>query len=287
MRRSADRESEHDRRVDPPPTRHAERRPHGLDRARVVVSSSAMPDRVVVDDAKVDADARAPRPRPTRASGNPHPDRVEERRSSTTSTPPSRSPLARMDVEPVHALGDRRKPCGTVVAPRRATPSPTAAPVRCRCWRWPSRGGCAARASAGPADSDVRPFVSTDTPTRRPGSERLYASRVAMNPACGPPKPSGTPKRWLEPTTQSAPAAPGDCTSTSASRSAATATNAPASCARCHERLERLDELSVGAGVLDEHAVHVVEELRWRDPRRRPRCPTARPAPARRRSSAG
>ena len=47
------------------------------------------------------------------------------------------------------------------------------------------------------------------TPTRRPGSERLNASRVAMNAACGPPKPIGTPKRCDEPTTTSAPHSPG------------------------------------------------------------------------------
>ena len=31
------------------------------------------------------------------------------------------------------------------------------------------------------------PFASTVTPTKRPGIERLNSSRVAKNPACGPP----------------------------------------------------------------------------------------------------
>ena len=49
-------------------------------------------------------------------------------------------------------------------------------------------------------------------PTRRrgvPAWMRLCASRVAKNAACGPPKPSGTPKRCDEPTTTSAPISPG------------------------------------------------------------------------------
>ena len=79
----------------------------------------------------------------------------------------------------------------------------------------------------------VRPWLSTETPTRRPGSERLNASRVAMKAACGPPKPMGTPNLCVEPITQSAPALPGDCSNTRASTSAATATSAPASWARC------------------------------------------------------
>ena len=52
-----------------------------------------------------------------------------------------------------------------------------------------------------------------------------------MNPACGPPKPSGTPNRWAEPTTTSAPHSPGAGSRVSASRSAATATTAPRSLA--------------------------------------------------------
>ena len=55
----------------------------------------------------------------------------------------------------------------------------------------------------------ARPCASTVTPTRRPGSARLNSSRVAMNAACGPPKPIGTPKRCVEPTTTSAPHSPG------------------------------------------------------------------------------
>ena len=56
---------------------------------------------------------------------------------------------------------------------------------------------------------------------------RLWASRVAMKPAWGPPKPSGTPKRCDEPTTMSAPISPGGRSSTRPSRSAATVTSAP------------------------------------------------------------
>ena len=81
---------------------------------------------------------------------------------------------------------------------------------------------CSARRSAR------RPSLSTETPTRRPGSERRLSSRTAMNPAWGPPKPSGTPKRCAEPTTTSAPHSPGGASSVSASRSAVTHTVVPA-----------------------------------------------------------
>jgi hypothetical protein len=48
----------------------------------------------------------------------------------------------------------------------------------------------------------------------------------------GPPKPSGTPKRWAEPRAMSAPSSPGDLSSTRASRSEATATTAPLALSR-------------------------------------------------------
>ena len=57
--------------------------------------------------------------------------------------------------------------------------SPPAAPAPCRCWTWPSRGGCAARASAAPGGRRDCRALSTLTPTRRPGSERLNSSRQA------------------------------------------------------------------------------------------------------------
>ena len=49
------------------------------------------------------------------------------------------------------------------------------------------------------------PCESTETPTSRPGIERLNASLQARKAACGPPKPNGTPKRCELPTTMSAP----------------------------------------------------------------------------------
>ncbi len=75
------------------------------------------------------------------------------------------------------------------------------------------------------------PAASCDTPTRRPGITRLNLSCVAKNAACGPPNPIGTPNRWEEPTTTSAPIAPGGASSTRLSRSAQTIASAPASCA--------------------------------------------------------
>ena len=105
-------------------------------------------------------------------------------------------------------------------------PSRPAAPGRCRCSRSPSRGGYAARGSAGRGASPAAPAASWLTPTRRPGMWRLKLSRVAMKPACGPPKPIGTPKRCAEPTTMSAPISPGGVSSTRASGSAATIASA-------------------------------------------------------------
>ena len=72
------------------------------------------------------------------------------------------------------------------------------------------------------------PRASTDMPMIRPGACRTNDSRVAKKAACGPPYPSGTPKRWELPTTASAPISPGGVRSVSASRSLATATSAPA-----------------------------------------------------------
>ncbi len=72
------------------------------------------------------------------------------------------------------------------------------------------------------------PAESTDTPTSRPGRERALADRVAMKPAWGPPKPRGTPKRWAEPTTTSAPSSPGGVIRQQASRSVVAATRVPA-----------------------------------------------------------
>ena len=84
---------------------------------------------------------------------------------------------------------------------------------------------CIAMRSAG------FPWLSLDTPITRPGIERLNASFVARKAACGPPNPIGTPKRWAEPKTMSAPISPGDFNRTSDSRSTAMLTSAPCSCA--------------------------------------------------------
>ena len=67
---------------------------------------------------------------------------------------------------------------------RRCSP---AAPAPCRCSTSPSRGGCAARASAATCGTRVLPCASTDTPMIRPGACRTCFSSVAKNAACGPP----------------------------------------------------------------------------------------------------
>ena len=50
----------------------------------------------------------------------------------------------------------------------------------------------------------------------RPGACRTNEFRVAKNAACGPPNPSGTPKRCELPTTTSAPISPGGTSSVNA-----------------------------------------------------------------------
>ena len=53
--------------------------------------------------------------------------------------------------------------------------------------------------------------ISIDAdPDESPGQAAFKPDRTDMNPAWGPPKPIGTPKRCAEPTTMSAPSAPGD-----------------------------------------------------------------------------
>ncbi|KAG0736499.1 hypothetical protein G6F24_018320 [Rhizopus arrhizus] len=56
---------------------------------------------------------------------------------------------------------------------------------------------------------------------------RLNESLQAMKPACGPPKPNGTPTRCAEPIAMPAPHSPGAASTASASRSGAHATTAP------------------------------------------------------------
>ena len=61
--------------------------------------------------------------------------------------------------------------------PRTSRRSPPAAPARCRCWRSPSRGGCAARGSAARADRPGSPRESTESADEAAGQRAL--ERVA------------------------------------------------------------------------------------------------------------
>jgi hypothetical protein len=74
------------------------------------------------------------------------------------------------------------------------------------------------------------PAASFETPMMRPGIIRTRSSRTAMNAACGPPQPSGTPKRCAEPMAMSAPIAPADFTSIAASGSTPIDRRAPPAC---------------------------------------------------------
>ena len=178
-------------------------------------------------------------------------------RSSARRLMPCREPPRLQDLRAPHLLAARRAPCRRIGRRRRrnpaaasaareharrrdaraaaiaaappardrrhtSKPSPRGAPAPCRCCSSPCRGGCAARASAAKGEARAGPARPCETPTSRPGIRRLCASRVARKPACGPPKPSGTPKRCAEPTAMSAPNSPGGRSSVSASKSAAT-----------------------------------------------------------------
>ena len=194
---------------------------------------------VVVDQPDVDAarlgrGAAPPSARPgTRAST------VSKKASCTTATPAAQpgGHRARVAVHPVGDRGAGRRRRGSW---RTSRPSRPAAPARCRCCWSPCRGGCAARGSAAPAGTPATPSASTETPTRRPGSCRACLACTARYPACGPPNPIGTPKRWVVPNATSAPISPGGVISVSASRSAPTATSAPRSCA-CADQLGPVD----------------------------------------------
>lgn len=65
------------------------------------------------------------------------------------------------------------------------------------------------------------PRLSTLTPITLPGIFLLKVLVQAKKPACGPPKPRGTPMRWLLPTTTSTPISPMGFSSSEAIRSVA------------------------------------------------------------------
>ena len=106
---------------------------------------------------------------------------------------------------------------------------------------------CSASRSAG------APSASTLTPTSRPGIDRSRPLRTAMKPACGPPKPSGTPNRWLLPTATSAPSSPGLASRVRASRSAATV-DQRAALVRLLDERPQVAHGAGGAGVLQQDA---------------------------------
>ena len=89
-----------------------------------------------------------------------------------------------------------------------------------------SRRMCCSRVCRAMRRADL-PAASRETPMIRPGIILTRASRTAMNAACGPPLPRGTPKRCAEPIAMSAPKAPGEAIKTSASGSQPTVTTAP------------------------------------------------------------
>ena len=70
------------------------------------------------------------------------------------------------------------------------------------------------------------PCESIDWPTNLPGIDLSRPDLTDMKPACGPPKPIGTPNLCALPTAISAPRSPGDFNRVSASKSQSTIDNA-------------------------------------------------------------
>ena len=172
--RPAAREDLHERRARPP---------------SVVVSSSAIVTRRVGQPAQVDPPLRG-RLRASAATSLDvavDADRVEEALVLDLDAQLLEPGARARRRQPADALGDRAQPLAARDRRRTSRRSPPAAPAPCRCCWSPSRGGCAARASAAPCGSATWPCASSETPMRRPGSLRTHSSRVAKNAACGPP----------------------------------------------------------------------------------------------------
>ena len=203
--------------------------------------------------------------------------------------PPARSPAARIAREPVHPLGDARAgPSGPWYDRVQAGDD----------GEQHLRGADVARRLlaadvllAGLQREAERGAARRRRPTRRRAGRAACArsaSRVARNAAWGPPKPSGTPKRCAEPTTTSAPISPGGVSSTRASRSAATATSAPAAWTRSRDTARPSRTAPDEPGYWSSTPKQPVgSHVGRRRRRRRPRCRAARRGCARRRSSAG
>ena len=172
---------------------------------------------------------------------------------------------------------DRAQPVGAVVdGVHRRRPRP-AAPARCRCWRSPSRGGCAARGSAAPAGTPGGRRRRRETPTSRPGRCRSRPARdghVAGVRAAEEQRHAEAlgwsrrrRRRRARPATRAASARAGRRRPRPARRA-----RAPASISRRGSRIR-----AGGARVLQQHAEQRRRRAaRRRGRRRRPRCPSPR-----------
>ena len=152
-------------------------------------------------------------------------------------SPSCSSPAASDRGVPVHAPRDASSGPRARATPRTCRPSRPAAPAPCRCCSSPSRGGCAARASAAPCAAPACRSASRETPMMRPG--HLALELVARGEERG--VRAAVAERHAEALRVAdrdvgAPLARAASSSVSASRSAATVTSAPAACARSQKR---------------------------------------------------
>ena len=115
--------------------------------ARVDVSSSDKPERARVDPAEIHPLRHAAVENRLRGVAGRDHDRVEEVCRRHGVAEPREARLQDRG-QPMHAPRDRRQAGGAVVDRVHRPRSPRAAPAPCRCSTSPSRGGCAARASA-------------------------------------------------------------------------------------------------------------------------------------------
>ena len=139
--------------------------------SRVVVSSNEKPSVASSTRRRLTPEATARSAIAAVASPRAHGERVEERGGRHLEAQ-LRESRARDGREAVHAARDAREPLPGRGRRRTSTPSPRAAPARCRCWRSPSRGGCAARASAARGG---RRGCRGNPPSRRPGARACCA----------------------------------------------------------------------------------------------------------------
>ena len=120
--------------------------------SRLVVSSVDDAHGVRIDQAEVDPAFREQRPRRLRRVQGRGPARCRRTRARQETVAAAAQALGEQVRQSMGALVRSSEAPQARDRRRTPRPSPPAGPGRCRCWRWPSPGGCAARGSAARGD---------------------------------------------------------------------------------------------------------------------------------------